>query len=290
VAWGSFFAAVRELSIGFLILPFAIISWIRSGLRGGGGRSRARLLVALFAAAVLVMTLFQRRSVYYLAIFTALALAEGIGRLLPHLRGTALRRALGPAGTLIAVLLAVLLVALPGNLPLRRAAAYVDAPGTDFLNLMTRLRSLDPPGVDPAALPPPLPGAISGVMAPWVAGHFVTALAERPAAADPFAYGWRRQARLFTATDETEAWGMLKKARCRYLVTTDLRALLPFYAAAAGRPPAGIDAMFSVRVHESSAEMPMPFLTRVLDSRTGARAPDGRILPRFRVFRVDGVP
>jgi hypothetical protein len=48
--------------------------------------------------------------------------------------------------------------------------------------------------------------------------------------------------------------------------------------------------MFSVRVHESALEKPLPFLTKVLDSRTAARTPDGRIVPRFRVFRVDGAP
>jgi asparagine N-glycosylation enzyme membrane subunit Stt3 len=284
--FSSLVAAVRDLSAGFLILPFAILFWTRRGLRARGGRAKARLLVSLFAAAVLVMTLFQKRSVYYLGIFTALALADATGRLVTLLRRTSWRR----VGAFAAVLLALALVATPGFPALIRVVRYVDAPGPDFLDLMARLRALDPPGVDPAALPPPAPGAIPGVMAPWAAGHFVTALAERPAAADPFAYGWRRQCRLFTTTDEAEAWRTLKKTRCRYLVTTDLRPLLPFYAAAAGRPPAPVETMFLVRVHESGEIRPMPFLTRVLDSRTGARMPDGRILPRFRVFRIDGVP
>jgi hypothetical protein len=121
-------------------------------------------------------------------------------------------------------------------------------------------------------------------------GHFVTALAERPAAADPFVYGWRRQARLFTAADDAEAREILLGARCRYLVTTDLRSVLPRYAMAAGRAPAPPERMFAVRVHESADYRPVPFLVRVLESRTAARAPDGRLVPRFRVFRVDGGP
>jgi hypothetical protein len=125
-------------------------------------------------------------------------------------------------------------------------------------------------------------------MAPWAAGHFVTALAARPAAADPFAYGWRRQCRLFTSTDPEEAKAILESARCRYLVTTDLSPVLPHYAVAAGRTPGPLESMFSVRVHESEDVHPFPFLTRVLDSRTAARRTDGRIVPRFRVFRVGG--
>ncbi|MDL2717861.1 MAG: hypothetical protein PT977_08915, partial [Acidobacteriota bacterium] len=105
-------------------------------------------------------------------------------------------------------------------------------------------------------------------------------------AADPFVYGWRRQCRLFTATDDAEALTILKAAKCRYLVTTELTPLLDAYAAAAGRAPAPTSAMFARRVHESDAARPLPFLERVLDSRTGTRRADGTFQPRFRVFRV----
>jgi len=127
-------------------------------------------------------------------------------------------------------------------------------------------------------------------MAPWAMGHFVTALAERPAAADPFAYGYRRQARFFSATDDAEAREILLASRCRYVITTDLRPVIAAYAAAAGRSTAPPEARLCVRVHESEAPHPVPFLTRVLDSRTAARRPDGRIVPRFRGFRVDAGP
>ena len=129
---------------------------------------------------------------------------------------------------------------------------------------------------------------IPGVMPPWSMGHFVTALAERPAAADPFVYGWRRQCQLFTATDDAEALAILTAAKCRYLVTAEVSALLPAYAAAAGRAPAPTRAMFARRAHESDAARPLPFLEKVLDSRTGTRRADGTFQPRFRVFRVLG--
>ncbi len=282
--WTSLERAVRELSPGFLLVPLAALVWLRPALRRLSWtlrpRAAARALVALFALAVFAMALFQRRNVYYLAIFAALALAEALARLAPRRPPRRLR-------TLLPLAAAAVLVVLPGAPSLARACRFADGPGYDVLDLFARLRALDPPPVDPAALPPPAPGSIAGVMPPWSAGHFATALAERPSAADPFVYGWRRQCRLFTSTDDAEALAILRGAKCRYVVTTDLTPLLPAYAAAAGRAPGPTSAMFSRRVHESDAERPLPFLVRVLDSRTGSLRPDGRFLPRFRVFRVD---
>jgi hypothetical protein len=248
----------------------------------------------LFGATFLVLTLVQRRNVYYLALFTALALGQILGVTFVRVSRGLRRSGNGGSARIVAVAAAlallVLLEAVPGLGALRRFRAFASAPGPDLLDLLARLRKFDPPGADPAALPPPPPGTIPGVMAPWSMGHFVTALAERPAAADPFLYGWRRQARLFSSPDDTEALALLRAARVRYLITTDLRPVLARYAEAAGRSPVPPDAAFAVRVHESADERPVPFLVRVLDSRTAARMPDGRIVPRFRVFRVDGGP
>lgn len=144
--------------------------------------------------------------------------------------------------------------------------------------------------MDPASLPPPAPGAIAGVLPPWSAGHFVTALAERPAAADPFAYGWRRQCRLFTTPEDAEARRILTAARCRYLITTDLRAVLPAYAAAVGRAGAPLDSMLAMRVHFSKERSPLPFLLEVDRSRGGFPLRDGTLVPFFRVFRVSVGP
>lgn len=283
--WPTFVRAVRELSPGFLLVPLAALVWLRPSVRRVGRgllrpRAAARALVAIFALAVFTMALFQQRNVYYLSIFAALALAEGLARVAPRRPPRVLRTALPLA-------VAACLVVLPGAPYLARAARFADGPGYDVLELFARLRALDPPPVDPAALPPPVPGSIAGVMPPWAAGHFVTAIAERPSAADPFVYGWRRQCRLFTATDDAEAFAILVAAKCRYLVTTDLTPLLPAYAAAAGRPPGPTAAMFSRRVHESDAERPVRFLFKVLDSRTGTLRADGSFQPRFRVFRVE---
>ncbi len=280
--------ALSELSPALLWLPAALALWSVAALGRGGlqaaPRRAARVLVVLFGAVTLVLTLLQRRNVYYLAIFVALAAADLAVRLASGSARIRRRAFALPAALLLAFVL------LPGLPVYARLAAYADAPGRDVLDVLRRLAALDPPPVDPAGSPPPAPGSIPGVMAPWAMGHFVTALTGRPAAADPFAYGWRRQARLFSATDDLEALGILRAARCRYLVTTDLRPVIAAYAVAAGRAPAPPEARFGVRVHESVAEHPVPFLTRVLDSRTAARGPDGRLVPRFRVFRVDEGP
>ncbi|MFI5120693.1 MAG: STT3 domain-containing protein [Thermoanaerobaculia bacterium] len=277
--WSSLGRAVREVSPGFLLVPVAALVWLGACRRPLKPRAAARLLLAFFAMAVFGMALFQQRNVYYLAIFAALALAELLARIAP-------RRAPRRARTALPIILAACLVVMPGLPYLARALAFADGPGYDVLDLFARLRALDPPPVDPSVVPPPAPGAIPGVMPPWSAGHFVTAIAERPSAADPFVYGWRRQCRLFTATEDAEAFAILSAAKCRYLVTADLTPLLPAYAAAAGRPPSSTAGMFARRVHESEASSPAPFLERVLDSRTGARRADGSFQPRFRVFRV----
>jgi hypothetical protein len=185
----------------------------------------------------------------------------------------------------LAIAAAALLVALPGLPHYGRVLRYAGAPGSDLVETLARLRALAPPPADPATFPQPLPGSMPGVFAPWSAGHFVTALTGYPAAADPFGYGWRRQARLFTTTDDDEAERILVESRCRWLFTTDLRAVLPAYAAAAGRPGTPTAETLSVRVHEATTPNPVPFLELALDSRTAYRTPGGRVIPRFRVWR-----
>ena len=166
-------------------------------------------------------------------------------------------------------------------------ASYRDAPGTDFVGLLRRFAASAPTGLDAARLPAPAPGTIDGVFAPWATGHFVTALTGRPSAADPNGYGWRRQCRLYTATGDAEPLAILREARCGTLMTANLRGVLAGYAAAAGRPAATpIEAMFSVRIHESASRRPVPFLELAMESRTGYRAPGGRVVPNFRIWRV----
>ncbi len=276
--------AVETLSPGFLLLPLALLLWIRRGLprlgewkRPRGMREAGHLLFAIFGCAILLMSLAQRRNAYYLAIFVCLALGDGLGRL-----ARPLPRRFRPL-LFFACLCAVL---LPGWRSLAAMAAYAEAPGRDFLSLLERIEKNDPPGVDPATRPAPKPGDVDGVMNPWSAGHMVTALVRRPSAADPFAYGWRRHCRLLTTPDEREAESILRGARCRYLVTANLRHVLPSYARAVGNGGLEPERMFAVRVHESTVRSPFAFLELALESDYGDRLPNGRILASYRVWKV----
>ena len=184
--------------------------------------------------------------------------------------------------------LAAGLVVVPGA-PYLAARLHVRGrPGYDVLDLFARLRALDPPPVDPAALPPPAPGSIPGVMPPWSAGHFVTAIAGRPSAADPFLYGWRRQCRLFTATDDAEALAILR-AREVPLPRDDRPDAAPARVRGRRGPRARARRRDvrapRTRVRRREARpvpRPRPRLAHGL-----ASCPDGRFLPRFRVFRVE---
>jgi hypothetical protein len=81
---------------------------------------------------------------------------------------------------------------------------------------------------------------------------------------------------------------LLRAWRCRYVVTGDLRPVLPTYASAVGRE-LPVEQMWSDRVHRSASERPLPYLELVLTSETGV--PDGgTILPRLKVFRVVEAP
>ena len=270
--------AAEELSVGLFLLPVALVLWSLPLLRSRAPRLRARTLVVLVAGVLLLMTLTQRRNSYYLGLFTAIALAEGVARLSDRLR---VRSEIPP------LLLAACLVVAPGIRPLRTMASYRGAPGSDFLGLLQRFAKSAPVGVDPSALPPPAPGSIEGVFNPWAVGHFVTALTGRPSAADPNVYGFIRQCRLFTATDDVEPLVILQESKCRYLLTANLRGVLATYASAAGRPSGiPVDRMFATRIHESASRHPVPYLELLLESRTGYRIPDGRIVSNFRIWKV----
>ncbi|HVT19153.1 MAG TPA: STT3 domain-containing protein [Thermoanaerobaculia bacterium] len=267
--------AITQLSAGFLLLPFALFAWGRRAWRRGTEWQTA-LLLAVATASILVMTLLQRRYVYDLAPLVALATAD-----LAVAAGRRWRRE--------ATALVLALAIVPTFTALAELTRAPGAPGADLLTTLARLAALDPPPGDPLRPAATRPGAIAGVMAPWAIGHFVTLLARRPAAADNFGYGFTRQARLFTAPPEEDGMArqLLHAARCGYLVTTDLRPVLPAYAAAAGRGSPPVDGMLAVRVHESDSPRPLPFLRLVLVSQSAWPAPGGRLVPRFKVFRVE---
>jgi hypothetical protein len=278
---GGFGAPLGQLSAGLFLLPVVLALWARRAWRAwqtspGSAERGLFLLLTVTTAGVLVMTLLQRRYVYYLAPLVALALAD-------LAMGLARRRSPGLAGLFLA---AALLPCLPAFQELTRAPG---APGPDLLLTLARLGALDPPAGDPLRPGTVKPGEVDGVMAPWSLGHTVTLLTRRPAAADNFGYGFRRQALLLTTPplEDAAALRLLRDTRCRYLVTTDLRPVLPAYAAAVGRAGLPADSMLAVRVHESDSPQPLPFLRLVLTSESAWPTPDGRLVPRWKIFRVE---
>lgn len=275
---GGFGPPLAQLSAGLFILPVVLVLWGRRAWKAEPGTATRGifLLLTVTTAGVLAMTLLQRRYVYYLAPLIALALAQ-------LAMGLARRRSLGLAGLFLA---AALLPCLPAFQELTRAPG---APGPDLLLTLARLGALDPPPGDPLRPDAVKPGEVEGVMAPWSLGHAVTLLTRRPAAADNFGYGFHRQALLLTTPplEDPAALRLLRETRCRYLITTDLRPVLPAYAAAAGRAGLSPDSMLAVRAHESDSPRPLPFLRLVLTSESAWPTPDGRLVPRWKIFRVE---
>jgi asparagine N-glycosylation enzyme membrane subunit Stt3 len=221
------------------------------------------------------MALAQRRYVYYLAPLVAIALVD-LAALL------SLRRKV-LAGV---VAFAALLPVAAGISELRAA---VSAPGRDLLTTLARLGQLDPPGGDPLSPGEVSPGSVEGVMAPWSIGHLVTIFAKRPAVADNFGYGFVEQARFFTtpSREDASAYEQLARLRCRYVVATDLSAVLPEYAAAAARPGVALEDTLAMRLERSRAARPVPFLRLVLVSESALPDERGDPLPLVKVYRFE---
>ena len=270
---------LTQLSLGLLLVPVALFFWGRRAWRSLPDRGLFLLLI-LATAGVLAMTLLQRRYLYYLAPLVALALAD--------LTLTLGRRQAGASRALAMLLVAAAL--LPTFPALTQLTGAPGAPGSDFLITLARLGALDPPAQDSLRPGQVKPGEVEGVMAPWSIGHTAILLTRRPAAADNFGYGFHRQARLFTTPPEEDAaaFRLLQETRCRYLITTDLRPVLPAYAQAVGRSGVPPQLMLAVRVHESDSPQPLPFLRLVLTSESAWPTPDGRLVPRWKVFRISG--
>jgi hypothetical protein len=268
-------AVLRDLGWGLLVVPVALVAWAATVLRRRGGAPPAYTLALAATVMVLAMALAQRRYTYYLAVGIALAVGWAVAA--AHRRWGA-----KPAAALALV---VLVSALPGLAALRHTGA---AAGWDVFRTLEQLARLDPSPADPFRPRRVAPGEVAGVLAPWSLGHLVPLLTGRPSVADNFGYGFHRQAWVLAAppTADAEVAEALRRWHCRYLVTTDLRPLLLRYARAAGWPPAPVEQSLAVRIHESFAERPVPFLETVLVSETATVTHAGTLAPRLRVFRV----
>ena len=94
-------------------------------------------------------------------------------------------------------------------------------------SMLETLGRLSPPtaGFDDAVAKPEY-----GVLAPWSMGHALSYLARRAAVADPFGHGVEKEARFYTAVDETEAVSVLERNSIRYVVAQDMNGPAQAYA------------------------------------------------------------
>lgn len=268
---------LAQLSVGILLLPAVAVVLVLARRRGRVGGSGTVWLVS--TAAVAAMTLSQRRYLYYLVGLVAVALGLTAVWL-------ARRWGAGVAAVAIVVCLAPTVPAWP---ELGRPSGAV---GVDVLQTLDALRAMDPPPGSPFEPDLVAPGEIPGVLAPWSLGHVVTYVTGRPIVAGNFGYGFREQSLVFTAPPEAdgETEALLRDLGVRYVITTDLRSVLPEYAEAVGRAGLPVDRMLAVRIHESFEPRAVPFLEPILISRTGLPNENGMLVPRLRVFRLTPEP
>jgi hypothetical protein len=156
------------------------------------------------------------------------------------------------------------------------------------IRTLEALARVDPSPADPFRPAAVAPGEVPGVLPPWSLGHLAVLFTGRPSVSDNFGYGFHRQSWVFAAppSADAEVAAALRAWRCRYLITTDLRPLLARYGKAAGWQPAPVETTLAVRIHESYATRPVPFLESVIVSDTALVTSAGTLAPRLRVFRV----
>lgn len=192
-------------------------------------------------ALIFLLTLTQRRNVYYGALMggmAALELAAGISaRLRRRLPFNERRYARAP---LFSVVLGALV--LPMLISLPRAIQSDYEAGPDRMGALLKLRELmpseidmfDPRMLDPAARIPELARADS-VLAFWSQGHLVTYYSERPVVANNFGYAFFDSLRFFFAESENEALAIARAHRARFVLSVDILQSANDYGAAIGK-------------------------------------------------------
>ena len=231
--------ALRQLSAAFFLAPIAVCAWaLRASRRERPG---THVLLAVWGAVTLFLSLSQKLNVYYAAPLAAVCCLEAarlagerLGRLAP---GRPLLRPVGAAA-------AALLLALPMAEGLRRELTAVRVPGSELFATLEWMRANLPRSVDAydARLlgPPPFPpevGQAASVLAPWTLGHFILYVAEQPVVSNNFGYGFLDGLRFFLAASEDEALVIAKKHRARWVLTADLLLRMNDYAGTLGRLP-----------------------------------------------------
>lgn len=253
---------------GLVALPIAFLLLARRAV--ARRHAPSAILLASFAVHV-VLALSQRRYAFYLALFVALAVPmvtrELFLRLLPRGRAT---RSLPLVATLL-----LLGFAFPFWRTLDTTVGQPGGDGARFLAAVAKEIPKPPRNAEGRAA--------WGLVGPWSFGHTILRWTGVPVAADNFGYGFEDQARLWLARSEEEAMSILRRRRIRFVLTTRLEPILPLYARVLGLP-APDDASFGYRLHRG--ELDRETFRPIVDSLSGDKRPDGRIVPRYRLFEI----
>ena len=250
--------ALRQLSAGFFLAPFAVLLWARRTSRRQ--RPGVHAALAVWGAVTLLLVLAQRLNSYYAAPLVGLTLIE---------LWTLLRRLLPAAAPLrtAAPALAMAFLLLPMAVGLRQEVAEVQVPGSDLFETLDWMRERVPRALDAydprlLAAPAAVPGLAeaSSVLAPWSLGHLILYEAEQPVVANNFGYGFLDSIRFFLSETEDEAMRIARARRARWVVATDLVSRMNDYAGYLGRGP-------YVRATPEGGLVPTPSYFATLESR-----------------------
>ncbi|HEY3202231.1 MAG TPA: STT3 domain-containing protein, partial [Thermoanaerobaculia bacterium] len=231
--------AVRQLSLAFLLAPFAVLLWAARARRGV--RTGVYTTLAVWGAVTLFLALSQRLNVYYAAPFSALVLIEASRTAATRLRRR-FRASHRPRLALLSAVVGIAL-ALPMGIGIREELSAHYTPGSDLFDTLDRMRAELPHGIDPydprLLGPPPFPSELwraSSVLAPWSLGHLILYDAEQPVVANNFGYGFLDSIRFFLAGSEEEALAIARRHRARWVIATDLLPRMNDYASYLGKP------------------------------------------------------
>jgi asparagine N-glycosylation enzyme membrane subunit Stt3 len=251
------------LSLTFFLSPLVFFSWARRAIRG----PRASLYGALLAWGLFtfVITLVQRRHVYYAALLAAVVAVEISARVAVLLRKRLARsdRRLG-ARVLAPVIFFAL--ALPMLFQLRKELARPYELEPDYRETLATLRDLGAGQIDPfdprfleAGTPIPELERAQSVMAFWSQGHLVTYHSQLPVVANNFGYNFFDSVRFFLAETEDEALEIAKVHRVRFVLVMDLLPIVDQYGQVLGRSG------YTIKTPEGGQANPRYF--RTLQSR-----------------------
>ncbi len=205
----------REFTTGLVLAMLGLGVWFQGHL--DGPRAPWSTLLAVWTVTMVAATFGQVRFTYYLgvnvALLAGLACASVLAGVKTSRTGIALRT--------LAVVVAALLIAVPGVPRLLQQRAPVPALDSNWHEALHWLRSNTPePFADAGAYlaPTPTGTAAYGVMAWWDYGYWITRVARRVPVSNPKQTGVAAAAAVLLAATPEKASQAMQEAGARYLV------------------------------------------------------------------------